>query len=98
MIMVCSIHSRRSEARDSYFSIIFSVSMALSRTYTNTKPTLISRINISEVRNAEELLSDLSRRTSAGIKGGLNSFNFKNYFQFKKVQLKAKILDTVKSD
>lgn len=32
MMMVCSIHSRRSDARDSYFSIIFSVSMALSST------------------------------------------------------------------
>lgn len=32
IMMVCSIHSRRSEASDSYFSIIFSVSIALSST------------------------------------------------------------------
>ncbi|TNN54310.1 hypothetical protein EYF80_035460 [Liparis tanakae] len=33
MMMVCSIHSSRSDARDSYLSTIFSVSMALSRTW-----------------------------------------------------------------
>lgn len=45
MIMVCSIHSKRSDARDSYFSIIFSVSMAWSRTWIQVQMEKVVEIS-----------------------------------------------------
>lgn len=54
MMMVCSIHSSRSEASDSYFSIIFSVSMALSRTYRG-RSSLIKLSQNSPEQSAEVL-------------------------------------------
>lgn len=80
MIMVCSIHSRRSEASDSYFSIIFSVSMALSSTCNKqhnvtwiTRAAFFSHLNptsdIKESAEGPDLWRDRSllSATGAGI-------------------------------